>query len=289
MTPFEFLLPYSLEEALSLLDPEDPGIRPVGGGTAVMLMMKAGVLKPTRLVSLQKIGAQHAQVRVNRDGELVIGGLARQADIERNEAVRAQWPLLAQALRGIANPRVRAIATLGGNLAHGDPHLDLPPVLAALDARIVLTSARGARMVDAADLCTGYYETVVQRDELVSEVFVPPQAGPGAYLKMTTRAAHDWPALGVAVVLKMQGEQVQRASVFTGAATDRPARLKSAQTVLEQRGIGDIALRAAAEAAMAEAPLVGDAHGSAAYKSQLLKVALPRAIQGALRRSRSHA
>jgi carbon-monoxide dehydrogenase medium subunit len=289
MTPFEFLLPYSLEEALSLLDPEDPGVRPVGGGTAVMLMMKAGVLRPTRLVSLQKIGEQHAAVQVNRDGELVIGGQAKLADIECHPAVRATWPLLAQALRGVANPRVRAVATLGGNISHADPHLDMPPVLAALGARVVITSARGARMVNAEDFCTGYYETVVKRDELVTEIFVPPQAGPGAYLKMTTRAAHDWPALGLAVVLKMNGEQVQRASVFTGAATDRPTRLPRAQSLLEQRGVGEAALRAAADAAVAEVPLVGDAHGSAAYKSQLLKVALPRAVEGALRRSRSHA
>jgi len=289
MTPFEFLLPYSLEEALSLLDPEDPGIRPVGGGTAVMLMMKAGVLRPTRLVSLQRIGERHAAVDVNRDGELVIGGQAKLADIERHPSVRANWPLLAQALRGVANARVRAVATIGGNISHADPHLDMPPVLAALGARIVVTGAKGSRMVNAEDFCTGYYETVVRRDELVTEIFVPPQAGPGAYLKMTTRAAHDWPALGVAVVLKMDGEQVERATVFTGAATDRPLRLRQAQAMLQQRGAGQAGLQAAAEAAVAEAPLVGDAHGSAAYKSQLLKVALPRAIEGALRRSRSHA
>lgn len=289
MTPFEFLLPYSLEEAISLLDPEDPGIRPVGGGTAVMLMMKAGVLRPTRLVSLQKIGERHAAVEVNRDGELVIGGLARLADIECHPSVRATWPLLAQALRGVANPRVRAVATLGGNISHADPHLDMPPVLSALGARIVITGPQGARMVNAADFCTGYYETVVLRDELVTEILIPPQAGPGAYLKMTTRAAHDWPALGVAVVLKMNGEQVQRASVFTGAASDRPMRLNQAESVLEQRGSGEAALRAAGEAATAEAVLVGDAHGSAAYKGQLLRVALPRAAATALRHSRSHA
>ena len=287
MTPFEFLLPYSLEEAIFLLDPEDPGIRPVSGGTAVMLMMKAGVLRPTRLVSLQKIGDRHAAVEVNQNGDLVIGGLARLADIERHPSVRANWPLLAQALRGVANPRVRAVATLGGNISHADPHLDMPPVLAALAARIVITGPKGARIVNAADFCTGYYETVVLRDELVTEILVPPQAGPGAYLKMTTRAAHDWPALGVAVVLKMNGEEVQRASVFTGAATDRPMRLRKAESVLEQRGSGESALRAAAEAATDEAVLVGDAHGSASYKSQLLKVALPRAVGSALRHSRS--
>lgn len=152
MTPFEYLLPYSLEEALSLLDPEDPDIRPVGGGTAVKLMMKAGVLHPTRLVGLQKIGEQHAEVKVNSDGELVIGGLARLADIERHPSVREAWPLLSQALRGVANPRVRAVATMGGNLSHADPHLDMPPVLAALNARVVVTGSKAARIVNAEDL-----------------------------------------------------------------------------------------------------------------------------------------
>lgn len=289
MTPFEYLLPYSLDEALSLLDPEDPGIRPVGGGTAIMLMMKAGVLTPTRLVSLHKIGEQHSAIHVNGNGELVIGGLARLANIERHPSVREKCPLLSQALRGVANPRVRAVATIGGNLSHADPHLDMPPVLSALDARVVISGPQGTRTVNAEDLCTGYYETVVKRDELVTQIIVPPQAGPGAYLKMTTRAAHDWPALGLAVVLKVIDGKVQRANIFTGAATDRPTRLRQAQSVLEQQGLAESALRAAAEAAVSETTLMADAHGSAAYKSQLLKVALPRAIDSALRRNRSHA
>ncbi len=289
MTPFEFLLPYSLEEALSLLDPEDPNVRPVGGGTAVMLMMKAGVLRPTRLISLQRIGEQHARVERRPDGSLLIGGMARLADIEANAAVRAGWPLLAQALRGVANPRVRAVATIGGNLSHADPHMDMPPVMAALGATVVITGPNGKREVAADALCTGYYETVVRRDELITELHLPPQAGPGAYLKLTTRAAHDWPALGLAVVLSLQGERVASASILTGAATDVPTRLRNAQSILVQRGLSAPVLREAAEAAVAEAPLVADAHGSAAYKRQLLRVALPRAVQSAVQRARSTA
>ncbi|QHE85748.1 FAD binding domain-containing protein [Hydrogenophaga sp. BPS33] len=289
MTPFEFLLPYSLDEALSLLDPEDPNIRPVGGGTAVMLMMKAGVLHPTRLISLHKIGDEHASIAVNAAGELELGGLARLADIERHAAVLEGWPMLSLALRGVANARVRAVATIGGNLRHADPHLDMPPVLAALGARVVITGPQGSRTVNAEDLCTGYYETVVARDELITRVIVPAQAGPGHYLKLTTRAAHDWPALGLAVVLKMQQDRVQKVHIFTGAATDRPTRLARAQAVIEQRGLEADALRAAAEAAATEVPLMADAHGSAEYKTQLLKTALPRAIHIALRRSRSPA
>ncbi|WP_028604462.1 FAD binding domain-containing protein [Ottowia thiooxydans] len=289
MTPFEYLLPYSLDEALSLLDPEDPGIRPVSGGTAIMLMMKAGVLTPTRLVSLHKIGEQHSAIQTNAAGELLIGGMARLADIERHPTVREKCPLLSQALRGVANPRVRAVATIGGNLSHADPHLDMPPVLSALSARVVITGPNGVRTVNAEDFCTGYYETVVKRDELVTQIIVPAQAGPGAYLKLTTRAAHDWPALGIALVLKVVDGKVQSSNIFTGAATDRPTRLLQAQSVLEQQGLAEPALRAAGEAAVAETTLMEDAHGSVAYKSQLLRIALPRAVDNALRHSRSHA
>ncbi len=289
MTPFEFLLPYSLDEALSLLDADDPAIRPVGGGTAVMLMMKAGVLHPTRLVSLQKVGLRHARVEVDDSGHLVIGGLARLADIEASPAVRQGWPLLAQALRGVANPRVRAVATIGGNLAHADPHMDMPPVMSALGAQVTITSAAGSRTVAADTLCTGYYETVLRRDELITELRVPPQAGPGTYLKMTTRAAHDWPALGLAVVLGMDGERVSRASLLVGAATDKPTRLSAAEAILVREGLTESALRHAAEAGAGEAPISADAHGSAAYKRHLLRVALPRAIHTAMTPRRSAA
>jgi carbon-monoxide dehydrogenase medium subunit len=282
MTPFEFLLPYSLDEALGLLDAQDPDVRPVGGGTAVMLMMKAGVLRPRRLVSLRHIGAEHSAVERNAAGELVIGGMATLASLERSAVVRDGWPMLARTLRTLANVRVRAVATLGGNLSHADPHMDLPPVLAALGARLAIAGPRGRRDVPADEFCTGYYETVLARDELVVQVTVPPQRGPGAYLKLTTRAAHDWPALGLAVHLDVQGESVRRASIVAGAATDRPTRLLAAQAALERGGLGETALAQAGEAAAAEIDIVGDAHGSAAYKRHLLRVSLGRVVRAAM-------
>lgn len=282
MTPFEFLLPYSLEEAVELLDPEDPSIRPISGGTAVMLMMKAGVLKPTRLISTSRVGSAHSRIDVEQDGWLRIGAMARMSEIQAHAGVRSGWPLLVQALCGVANPRVRSVATLGGSLAHADPHMDMPPVLAALGAQVMLHSRRGQRVVPADALCTGYYETVIARDELVSAIRIPPQAGPGAYLKVTTRAAHDWPALGLAVVLRLAGDRVEAASIITGAATDSPTRLSGAQAVLESEGLDAKSLARAAEAAVAEAPIVGDAHGSLAYKRHLLQVSLPRAVSKAI-------
>jgi aerobic carbon-monoxide dehydrogenase medium subunit len=178
---------------------------------------------------------------------------------------------------------VRNVATIGGNLGHADPHMDMPPVLSALGARVTITGPHGERTVPVEQLCTGYYETVLARDELISEVIVPPQAGrPAAYMKVTTRAAHDWPALGVAVVLDIEGPRIGRASVIVGAATDRPTRLTHAEALLRGAAPDDAILREAGEAAAAQLDIVGDPHGSASYKKQLLKVYLGRAVRTAL-------
>jgi carbon-monoxide dehydrogenase medium subunit len=282
MAPFELATPSSLQQAIGLLDPEDPDIRPVGGGTAVMLMMKAGVLRPTRLVSLRGIEPVYSQVSVGTNGELQIGGLTRLATLEHSSLVKEGWPLLTRTLRTLSNVRVRNVATIGGNLGHADPHMDLPPVLTALGARVTVTGPQGERTFPVEQLCTGYYETVLARDELISRVIVPPQANrPAAYMKVTTRAAHDWPALGVAVVLDMQGEQVRTASVIVGAATDKPTRLSGAEAVLKGAVLDDATLRRAGEAGAAELDIVGDPHGSASYKKHLLTVYLGRAVRTA--------
>jgi carbon-monoxide dehydrogenase medium subunit len=286
MIPFELARPSSLQEAIALLDPEDPDIRPLGGGTAVMLMMKAGVLRPTRLVSLGGIEPSYAALSVAPNGELHIGGLTRLAALEHSPLVKAGWPVLARTLRTLSNVRVRHVATVGGNLAHADPHMDLPPVLTALGARVTITGPRGERTIAAEDLCTGYYETVLARNELISRVVVPAQAQrPAAYMKVTTRAAHDWPALGVAVVLDMEGDVIRNASVIVGAATDKPTRMAAAEAVLRGARADDATLRRAGEAGAAELDIVGDPHGSASYKKHLLTVYLARAVRLALDQS----
>src|SRR5277367_1177635 len=137
--------PASLKEALSLLDPEDPTIRPVAGGTALMLMMKAGVFQPNRLICLHKIEPEYSRVTVTGAGELRIGAMVTLSQLEHDANVAKLFPVLKHALRRLSNPRVRNVARVGGALAHGDPHLDLPPVLTALGARITIARPNGNR------------------------------------------------------------------------------------------------------------------------------------------------
>ena len=250
MSPFELAAPSSIAEAIALL--EEEGARALSGGTALMLMMKAGVLRPQRLVSLKNLRLD----AIEANGSLRVGAMTTLRALERSETVRKGWPVITRTLRTLSNVRVRNVATVGGALAHADPHMDLPPLLSALGARVKLVGKGGERSIPVEDLYAGYLETTL-RNELITHVEIPALGKRGAaYLKCTTRSADDWPAVGVAVVL---GDEPR---IFVGAATDRPTRI-------------------ADEAALARLAIEGDLHGSAEYKRHLLKVYLRRAIDEA--------
>jgi aerobic carbon-monoxide dehydrogenase medium subunit len=282
VTPFELAEPGTLEEALQLLDPDDASVRPLGGGTALMLMMKAGVFAPSRLVSLRKITALK-RIAVGADGGLVIGALTPLSDVEHSAQVAERAGVIVRIMRRLSNVRVRNVATIGGNLAHGDPHMDLPPVLMALDAAIVVTGRGGERMLAVENLFAGYYETVLAPGELITELRIPAQGRRrAAYIKVTTGAADDWPALGVAVSLEADGKAVNDVRVVVSAATEKAIRLKSAEAVLSGAVIDDTVLARAGDAAAEEADTVSDVRGSAPYKRELLRVYVRRAVRQAL-------
>ena len=273
MSPFELAEPASLPEAIALLGAENA--RPLSGGTALMLMMKAGVLRPARLVSLRKLGLDEIRV----DGELRIGATATLRALERSALVKAGWPGITRALRTLSNVRVRNVATVGGALAHADPHMDLPPLLTVLHARVTIAGPRGERSVPVEALYAGYLENTLARDEVITQVAVPPLGKAcAAYLKCTTRSADDWPAVGIAV--RIDGAEVR---IVLGAATDKPTRLVAAEKLLRGRAGDPKALKEAAEAAAEEASIEGDSHGSAAYKKQLVRVYLQRTVHEASR------
>ena len=288
MISFELSEPSSLREAIALLDPDDPSVRPLGGGTALMLMMKSGVFAPTRIVSLRGIEPKLFEIKAGADG-LRIGAMAALGKLERSDEVRKAAPVITRTLRTLSNVRVRNVATLGGHLAHADPHTDLPPVLIALDARVVVTGPRGERTIPMQDLFAGYFETVLQRNELITEVIVPPQAGRrSVYLKVTTRSADDWPALGVAASLQADGNVIREARVAVSAATEKPVRLAQVENALRGATLGDALLARAGDAAADEVETIEDVRGSADYKRQLVRVYVRRAIKQALEQNGSH-
>jgi carbon-monoxide dehydrogenase medium subunit len=283
MIAFDWVEPDSMAEVLSLLSGGDPGVRPIAGGTALMLMMKSGVFQPSKLVSLHRIAPQLSGIDVNGKGELEIGAMVSLTALEQASSVGQHCPVLQDALVRLSNPRVRNVARVGGALAHGDPHMDLPPVLAMLNARAVVTGPDSSREISVEDLYAGYYETVLKPGELITKVVVPPMAGrKAAYAKVTSRTVDDWPALGVAVSLAMDGNVVREAKVVVSAATEKVIRLAKTEAELTGKSASGSELMKAGEVAADEAPIISDAQGSAAYKRELLRVYIGRAVRQAL-------
>jgi carbon-monoxide dehydrogenase medium subunit len=278
--------PATLDEAIALLDPEEPTIRAVSGGTALMLMMKAGVFTPSKLICLHRIEPEYSHIAVTADGALRIGALATLSDIERDPNVASRLPVLHHAMRRLSNPRVRNVARVGGALAHGDPHMDLPPVLAALGSRISISGPKQSRELPLHALYAGYYETVLEKDELITAVTVPALGDrKAAYIKVTARSVDDWPTLGVAVSFAHEDGALRDPVVVVSAATEKMTRLPGAEKVLQGASPDDAVLNRAGEAAAAEAAILADAHGSAAYKRELVRVYVRRAVQKALSES----
>ena len=280
MTPFELAEPTTLTEAVGLLDADDPTIRPLGGGTALMLMMKSGLFTPSVLVSLQKVEDSYREVSAGTGGSLCAGALTPLRALELSDAAPA---VVRRTMKTLSNVRVRNVATIGGCLAHGDPHMDLPPVMTALGASVTTVGPGGTRTINVEDLYKGYYETVLASNELIATLEVPAAAGVrAAYKKVTTRAADDWPALGVAVALIGEGLNVAEARVVVSAATEKPTRMKAAEELLMGAEVTDDLLKQAGDAAVDEADLIADPQGSAAYKRELLRVTVGRAVRSAL-------
>ena len=282
MIPFDLAEPTSLAAAIKLLNPDDPTIRPIAGGTALMLMMKAGVFNPEKLISLRKIESKYSSIGAGADG-LRIGAMTTLGTLERSDDVRKHAPVITRTLRTLSNVRVRNVATVGGALAHGDPHMDLPPVLMALGATLTVIGPKGERKLAVEDLFAGYYETVLEKNELIAEVHVPSQGSKKAsYFKVTTGSADDWPALGVAAVIESDGNAIKSARLIASAATDKATRLKSAEAVIAGKTVDDKLLREAGEAALGDCEFIADVRGSVPYKRELMKVYVRRAIAEAL-------
>jgi carbon-monoxide dehydrogenase medium subunit len=164
--------------------------------------------------------------------------------------------------------------------------MDLPPVLIALGATVTTAGRAGGRALALEELFTGYYETVLARDELIAEVQVPAQ-GHAAYLKVTTGSADDWPALGVAVALDAEGQTVKSARVVVSAATVKAMRLPAVEGVLAGAKVDDKVLARAGDAT-ADVDVIADVRGSAPYKRELLRVYVGRAVRAALQAGGGH-
>jgi aerobic carbon-monoxide dehydrogenase medium subunit len=282
---FEYLRPKTVPEAVALLQQHGDDAKILSGGQSLIPMMKLRLARPSHLIDINRIAGLSY---VKEDGGfLKIGGLTREAELEASELVRTKYPLLLDTATVIADPQVRNLATVGGNLAHGDPANDHPATMLALGAQIVATGAQGARVIAIDDFFVSLFTTALQHDEILTEIRIP-SAGPrsgGAYVKLE-RKVGDFATAAVAVQITLDDKgAVQRAGIGLTNVGPTPLRAKSAEDALRGRKLDAATVGQAAQLAADAAQPSSDLRGPAEYKKGLIKELTKRALARAAERA----
>lgn len=278
MIPFTYLEPSSLDEALGLLARYGSEAKLIAGGTGLVNLMKQRLVRPDFVIGLR---ALKPLGEIVEDGGLSIGALATLQSLGTSTAVRRKAPLLADACHHVATVRVRSMATIGGAMAHADPNLDTPPALIALDAQIVARTQRAKRDIPADQFFTGYYETVLQPDEIVTDIVIPEQpAGSGtAFLKFLPATQDDYATVSVATRIALNGNgTIADARVALGAAAVVPIRAATVEAALRGRAADDKIFRDVARLALDAVDPIADFRGSVEYKRKMAVVHVHRAL-----------
>ena len=277
---FDYHRPAALADACRLLAELGDDARVVAGGHSLIPMMKLRMAVPEHLVDLQDISDLKG---ISVDGGAVtIGAMTSQAELIASEALAQACPLIREAALQIADPQVRSLGTLGGNVANGDPGNDMPAVMQTLDARYTLESASGSREVAARDFYEAAYFTALAENEILTTIrFQAPPSGHGAAYEKQKRKIGDYATAAAAVVLTLSSGSCASASIGLTNVADTPLHAADAAAALVGTPVDDAAVNAAVAAAEAITAPASDGRGPADFRTKIAGVMVRRAIERA--------
>lgn len=286
MVKFDYIEPQSLGEACGLLERHGDEAKVIAGGTALLIWMRLRLLNPRVVISLGKI-PDFDTIHFDPKEGLRIGAGARHREIEMSPVVRNHYPLLYETFRKVAQPRIRNMGTIGGNLCQGDPLTDPGTSLMVLDADLTLVSKNGQRTLPVEKFFVDYYQTDIRPEEILTEIHVPPpiQRQSWAHIKFLPRSLEDFATVGVALTLRGQGSRCEDIHLALNSVAPTIFRAKRAEEILRDQEICNDSVHRMAEAAAEEADPMDDNRGSAEYKRELIKVLVRRATEEALQRA----
>jgi carbon-monoxide dehydrogenase medium subunit len=281
---FDYVRPKSLAEAVSLLG-KNPEAKILAGGHSLIPMMRFRMATPPMLIDINQIPEL---AYIKEDGDwLRIGAMTREGDVDRSDVVRKRYPLLADTARVVADPLVRNLATIGGNIAHADPANDHPATMLAYGAQVVATGPKGERTLGISDFFRGAFETALAPGEILTEIRIPrsqPRSG-GAYFKLE-RKVGDYATAAVAAQIALDGSgKVASAGIGLTNVGLTPILAKAAAQALEGKKPDDGVIAEAAKRASEAAEPVDDYRGSEEYKRHLVRTLTSRALALALKRA----
>ena len=284
---FEYLRPKTIPEAIGFLQQYGDDAKILSGGQSLIPMMKFRLARPAYLIDINRVSGL-SYIRED-GGYLRIGGLTREADLEASPLIHSKYPIIADTARVIADPQVRNMATLAGNLAHGDPANDHPATMLALRAEVVASGPKGERVLPVDGFFVTVFTTQLEHDEIVTEIQIPippPRSG-GAYVKLE-RKVGDFATAAAAAQLTIDAagacERIGIALTNVGAT---PIKASRAEEFLRGKRLDETNIAETAKLAAEEAQPSSDLRGPEEYKRGLVKELTRRALTRAYERATS--
>ena len=282
---FEYLRPKTIPEAIAFLKQYGDDAKILSGGQSLIPMMKLRIARPAYLVDINRIsGLSYIKEEA---GFLKIGGLTREAELEASALIRSKYPIILDTAHVIADPQVRNLATVAGNLAHGDPANDHPATMMALGAQIVATGSGGERTIPIEEFFLSVFSTALQPGEILTEIRIPipPARSGGAYFKLE-RKVGDFATAAVAAQVTLDGKgAVQKVGIGLTNVGPTPIKAKRAEDFLRGKKLDEANIRQAGQLAGEEAQPSSDLRGPAEYKRGLVKELVKRALSRAAERA----
>jgi aerobic carbon-monoxide dehydrogenase medium subunit len=285
---FDYAVARDIAHAIELLRGSGGEGKILAGGQSLIPLMKFRLAQPTLLIDISRVYGLSA---ITENGDLRIGALIRENDLEANPVIRQRYPILVDTAAVIADPLVRNLATIGGNLAHGDPANDHPATMLAVRASVVAQGPKGERVIPIDELFVDTFTTSLAPDEILTQIRVPkpaPGSG-GAYVKFD-RKVGDFAIAGVAVMITLDASgKVAGAGIGLTNAGPTAIRAGRAEEALTGQNPDDKTIAEAASRAAAAAEPVSDLRGPAAWKKDVFRVLTRRAIDKAIARAKGGA
>lgn len=280
---FDYYAPESVEEAIKFLTSFDGKVVKVAnGGTDVMPKMKHGTLVPDVIVSIRNITALKKIEYVKGKG-VVIGAGNTHNDLVFSEVLNNKYNSVSNAASTMAANQVRNAGTVGGNIVSAVPSADLPPILITLNATVKFVGPKGERVLPIEEVFTGPSKTVIDPDEVLTEIVIPDQKMTGSkYYKFALRKAGALAVVGVAAAVEVEGGVIKDARIALGAVGPTPLRAKKAEEFLKGKKVSEEVLAEAGEIAKTEAKPITDFRASAEYRADLVRIYTKRALKSAI-------
>lgn len=260
----------------------------LAGGQSLVPMLNFRLLSPSKLVDINGIKSLEF-IEETEDGGLRVGALSRHYQTMTSPVIRARFPVLSEAMRHVAHLAIRNRGTIGGSLSHADPSAELPLMAVLLDATLTLSGPNGTRDVPAHEFFSGALTTVLDEDELMTEVALPPANTAGWSFQEYAPRAGDFALAAVGVMLSSENGRATNSKIAVAGVGETPMRIVEAETALNGRAIDPVALADVIAAVRANVTPPHDLHASADYRLHLIGGLTGRAIEDAWRRIHSSA